>query len=126
MVLFGQKIRSVASVLFLNTEMLLGVHIHSRPAVPWKNPARATKLIPTFQHLPYTDRLVSLKLPSLQYRKCRGGKILMCKIIHGFLELTDLYSLLEIHFPLPEVINIRFLVSCSSTTMLELFFLYNC
>jgi len=30
---------------------------------------RATKLIPTFQNLPYSDRLQSLNLPSLSYRR---------------------------------------------------------
>ena len=42
-----------------------------------KTQRRATKLIPTLQHVPYTDRLVLLKLPSLQYRRWRGGMILM-------------------------------------------------
>ena len=43
---------------------------------------RALKLIPTIWHLPYTDRLVSLKLPSLQYRRWRGNLILMYKVTH--------------------------------------------
>ena len=46
---------------------------------------RATKLIPTLQHVPYTDRLVLLKLPSLQYRRWRGDMILMYKIIQGLI-----------------------------------------
>ena len=92
---FGQNIRSLTSILFLNAEMLFEVHIHSRPAVPWKIQQRATKLIPTLQHLPYTDRLVSMKLPSLQYRRWRGDMILMYKIIHGF---TGIDWQIYIHF----------------------------
>ena len=46
---------------------------------------RATKLIPTLQHVPYTDRLVLLKLPSLQYRRWRVDMILMYKIIQGLI-----------------------------------------
>ena len=46
---------------------------------------RATKLIPTLQHVPYTDRLVLLKLPSLQYTRWRGDMILMFKIIQGLI-----------------------------------------
>ena len=43
------------------------------------------KLIPTLQHVPYTERLVLLKLPSMQYRRWRGDMILMYKIIQGLI-----------------------------------------
>ena len=46
---------------------------------------RATKLIPTLQHISYTDRLALLKLPSLKYRRWRGDMILMYRIIQGFI-----------------------------------------
>ena len=46
---------------------------------------RATKLIPALQQIPYTDRLVLLKLPSLQYRRWRGDMILIYKIIQGLI-----------------------------------------
>ena len=46
---------------------------------------RATKLIPTLQHVPYTDRLALLKLSSLRYRRRRGDMILMYRIIQGFI-----------------------------------------
>ena len=74
---------------------------------------RATKLISTLHHVPYTDRLALLKLPSLQYRRWRGDTILMYPYL-----LSDL----AIHFPPPEAINIRFL-SIQFITMLEPTFL---
>ena len=85
---------------------------------------RATKLIPTLHHVPYTDRLALLKLPSLvslQYRRWRGDMILMYTIIQEF-TYPYLLSDLEIHFLPPEVINIRFL-SIQFITMLEPTFL---
>jgi len=36
---------------------------------------KATKLIPTIQHLSYEDRLRLLKLPTLQYRRHRGDTV---------------------------------------------------
>jgi len=36
---------------------------------------RATKLVITVKHLPYKERLVRLKLPTLKYRRIRGDKI---------------------------------------------------
>ena len=42
---------------------------------------RATKLIPSLKDLTYTERLVALKLPSLQHRRRRGDMIQTYKII---------------------------------------------
>ena len=42
---------------------------------------RATKLIPTIQHLPYNQRLRILNLPSLQYRRRRGDILQVFKIV---------------------------------------------
>ena len=36
---------------------------------------RATRMIPELREMPYEDRLRSLKLPSLNYRRARGGMI---------------------------------------------------
>jgi len=49
---------------------------------------RATKLIPSIRHLPYTDRLTFLKLPLLHYRRKRGDMILMYKIFHGHIDIN--------------------------------------
>ena len=44
---------------------------------------RATKLIPGMSKLSYVGRLITLKLPSLYYRRARGDIIEVCKYIHG-------------------------------------------
>jgi len=44
---------------------------------------RATKLVHGCKHLPYTERLKYLKLPTLKYRRHRGDMIETYKIIHG-------------------------------------------
>lgn len=44
---------------------------------------RATKQIPGFRHLTYEERLLSLKLQSLEQRRKRGDLIETYKIIHG-------------------------------------------
>jgi len=44
---------------------------------------RVTKLVHEYKHLPYTDRLKYLKLPTLKYRRHRGDMIEKYKIIHG-------------------------------------------
>ena len=52
---------------------------------------RATRLVPEFRHqdrLPYQDRLRTLKLPSLLYRRRRGDMIMMYKLMTGQLGLN--------------------------------------
>ena len=44
---------------------------------------RATKLIPKLREVPYKDRLVALRLPSLHYRRRRGDMIQVFKILNG-------------------------------------------
>jgi ribonuclease P/MRP protein subunit RPP40 len=44
---------------------------------------RATKLLPEIKDLPYGERLRSLKLPTLVYRRLRGDMIQTFKILHG-------------------------------------------
>jgi len=44
---------------------------------------RATKLIPTLQNLPYSDRLQSLNLPSLPYHRNRMDLVMTHKILNG-------------------------------------------
>ena len=44
---------------------------------------RATKLIPGMKELSYKERLILLKLPTLQYRRYRGDMIELYKLSHG-------------------------------------------
>ena len=44
---------------------------------------RATKLVPGLSHMSYAERLESLKLPTLAYRRTRGDMISAFKIVHG-------------------------------------------
>ena len=44
---------------------------------------RATKMIPTLRDLPYKDRLKTLKLPTLAYRRLRGDMIEVYKLTRG-------------------------------------------
>ena len=48
---------------------------------------RATKLVAELRDLPYPERLRSLGLPSLYYRRRRGDMIMVFKIIHGRVDL---------------------------------------
>ena len=43
---------------------------------------RATKQIPGFEHLSYSERLRKLKLPTLSYRRARGDLIQVFKLLH--------------------------------------------
>ena len=51
---------------------------------------RATKLVWDIRHLPYQDRLKSLKLPSLRYsyRRRRGDMITVYQLLHGKMDLN--------------------------------------
>ena len=44
---------------------------------------RATKQIPGFEHLSYSERLRKLKLPTLSYRRARGDLIQVFKLLHS-------------------------------------------
>ena len=48
---------------------------------------RATKLIPSLQHLPYTERLRVLGLPLLYYCRRRGDMIMTYQILHAGVDL---------------------------------------
>ena len=56
---------------------------------------RATKMVPAIRHLPYQDRLRSLNLPSLHYRRMRGDMILVYQILTGKIRIdsTRLFTL---------------------------------
>ena len=44
---------------------------------------RATKLVINLKKIPYKDRLMHLKLPTLKYRRLRGDMIEVFKIMHN-------------------------------------------
>ena len=47
---------------------------------------RATRLVQSMHGLPYTERLIKLGIPSLQYRRLRNDMIQVFKILHGMEE----------------------------------------
>ena len=50
---------------------------------------RATFMLRSLQSKSYTERLRSLKLPSLKYRRLRGDMIEIYKIVHGLLNISN-------------------------------------
>ena len=48
---------------------------------------RATRLIPELKNMPYQERLMNLKLPTLVYRRKRGDMIMMFKIMCGLVRI---------------------------------------
>ena len=56
---------------------------------------RATKMVPALKDLPYEDRLKSLKLPSLFYRRARGDIIEIYKHVSGLYTIETPYIRLE-------------------------------
>ena len=48
---------------------------------------RATRLVRTIRHLPYSERLKKLKIPSLYYRRSRGDMIRLYQIFNSAVEL---------------------------------------
>ena len=58
---------------------------------------RATRMIPELRDMSYGDRLKTLKLPSLIYRRRRGDMIQMFKIMKGLvrMETQDLFTPIE-------------------------------
>ena len=55
---------------------------------------RATKLVPGLTEHDYSERLKSMDLPSMKYRRERGDMIETCKYIHGLYSVNN--SLLKI------------------------------
>ncbi len=62
---------------------------------------RGTRMLPGMKELAYPDRLLKLKLPSLVYRRLRGGMIEMLKI------LTAKYDSEVNNFVRPQAPNTR-------------------
>ena len=58
---------------------------------------RATRLIPDVKHLDYEDRLKTLKLPSLEYRRQRADLLQIYKIMYGFVavEKDDMFEIIK-------------------------------
>lgn len=51
---------------------------------------RATRVVESISHLPYSERLKALQLPTLLFRRQRADMIMMYKIAHGLVSLrTD-------------------------------------
>jgi len=56
---------------------------------------RATKLVHECKHLPYAERLKYLKLPTLKYRRHKGGDMIETyKITHGLYDTAVLPNLM--------------------------------
>ena len=58
---------------------------------------RFTKRIIGMKHFDYEDRLNSLNLPSLEFRRTRGDTIETYKIIHGLYDLSCTSSLFTLN-----------------------------
>ena len=66
---------------------LYGAHKKGDIELVEKVQKRATKLIISLKHLPYTERLKQLKLPTLKYRRLRGDMIEVFKLVHNYYDL---------------------------------------
>ena len=63
---------------------LVRSHLDYGPLINIKNmQRRATKQLPSMKNIPYEERLQRLKLPTLVYRRTRGGMIEVYKLLHG-------------------------------------------
>ena len=58
---------------------------------------RFTKRITAMNNLEYEQRLMALKLPSLEYRRARGDMIETFKIIHGYYDHETVCSLFKLY-----------------------------
>ena len=63
-----------------------------------KCPMKSIKVVtrPGMAHLTYKERLKSLKLPTLQYRRYRGDMIEMYKLTHGHYDEDAINGFVEI------------------------------
>ena len=68
---------------------------------------RATKLIPGMFDLKYRERLESMKLPTLQYRRYRGDMIEVYKLSHNFYDENSSKNLLNFQAMNKNRYNIR-------------------
>ena len=57
---------------------------------------RTTKLVALIKDLSYSDRLKTLGLPTLEYRRIRYGMIQEYKLIHGIDYINNMQNLLQI------------------------------
>ena len=62
-------------------DVIWGPHFKGDMEAIEKVQKRATRMIPDLRHLPYRNRLESLSLPSLSYRRRRNDMIMCYKII---------------------------------------------
>ena len=69
---------------------------------------RATKLIPTLQNLSYPERLQSLNLPSLSYRRNHIDLIMVYKILNDLVVVDKDYFLQLIPAALPEQMDLKY------------------
>ena len=65
---------------------------------------RASRLIPGMSHLTYKERLLLLKLPTLQYRRYRGDMIEMFKIAHNLYDYSAINDFIKFQ---PNTKNLR-------------------
>ena len=52
---------------------------------------RATRIVPSLASLPYVERLKSLKLPSLLYRRKRGDMIFAYQLLHNQFDMDTTF-----------------------------------
>ena len=82
---------------------------------------RATKLLDNIKHLPYTDRLKYLNLPSIKYRQIRNDIIQTYKISHN-IDNIDKNSLFQVNMNNTRNPNMKFFKSYSRTNIRSIFF----
>ena len=72
---------------------------------------KATKLVPTIRYVSYEDRLRSLKVPTLQYRRHRGDMIMLFNPLHDMYDfnISDLFTFTPNNHLTMEVINLNYL-----------------
>jgi hypothetical protein len=83
---------------------------------------RATKILPGFRDLPYSERLTRLRLPSLYFRRLRGDMIEMYKFTHNHYPNFDLFHATPPNRPaLRQHPFYVFKPRCNSSTYLNFF-----